>query len=217
MRTLLVTCCLAAVSVLSAYIPAGATLHIVNQSGLSFVPDDLTVEEGDTVRWVWDAGSHTVTSGAGAADPNAGSLFDAPLTSVNTTFQYVFNTAGTYPYFCRPHEGFGMKGTITVDVPSSVRAPVATIAALRQNRPNPFEGLTEITYTLSQGAHVRLGVYDARGRLVANLDEGFRGPGVHTAAWGGSGAGGVRSPAGVYFYRLQAGTEVATRKLTLVR
>jgi hypothetical protein len=169
------------------------------------------------VRWVWSAGSHTVTSGTGGADPNAGSLFDAPLTSASTTFQYVFNTAGTYPYFCRPHESFGMTGTITVDVPSSVRTPLASVATLHRSVPNPFGGATEIAYTLRRATEVRLEVFDARGRRVATLDRGFRVAGTHRIAWDGAGLDGRRSPAGVYFTRLRAGETVRTRKLVLIR
>jgi plastocyanin len=94
----------------------GAT-HNVNQTGFTFVPANITIQVGDTVMWTHSAGSHTVTNGTGAADVNAGVLFDAPLTAANPTFQYVFNTPGTVPYFCRPHEGLGMKGTITVVEP----------------------------------------------------------------------------------------------------
>jgi plastocyanin len=97
--------------------PAPAEVHEVTQSGFSFSPSPVIVLPGDTVRWVWTAASHTVTSGTGGTDPNAGTLFDAPLNSTSTTFEYVFNTVGTYAYFCRPHEAFNMKGTVIVDAP----------------------------------------------------------------------------------------------------
>ena len=64
------------------------------------------------------AGSHTVTSGTGSGDPNQGALFDSPLTSGVPVFEYTFNTVGNYPYFCWPHEAFGMTGTVLVDAPT---------------------------------------------------------------------------------------------------
>ena len=100
---------------------AQAALHVVDQVGLEFQPADLTVDQGDTVRWVWSGGTHTVTNGTGGDDDDAGTLFDASLTSGSTTFDYVFTAAGTYPYFCRPHEALGMKGTITVDETTPVQ------------------------------------------------------------------------------------------------
>ena len=207
---------LAAVLILLA-IPAAATIHDVLQSGTTFVPDNLAISEGDTVRWIWSAGSHTVTSGTGAADPQVGALFDAPLNSSNTIFQYVFGTAGSYPYFCRPHEFLNMKGTITVDVASGVRSPGATIVTLRHGHPNPFGARTSIEYTLRESGPIDLTVYDARGRLVAVLDEGFREAGAHVADWTGTDGNGNRRPAGIYFCRLRAGATVVTRKLVLVR
>lgn len=69
----------AVVLMLMSATTAMAVTHTVNQVGLTFQPDDLTIEIGDTVEWNWSTGSHTVTSGLGNGDPNAGNLFDAPL------------------------------------------------------------------------------------------------------------------------------------------
>jgi plastocyanin len=107
---------------LAAIPSAEATVHIVNQVNFDFQPDALTIAQGDTVRWVWSGGIHTVTNGTGAADPNVATLFDAPLSSSATTFQYRFVNTGVFPYFCRPHETLGMTGTITVDPGTPVEA-----------------------------------------------------------------------------------------------
>ena len=64
---------------LATSVMAQPGVHIVNQSGLSFVPQDITITAGETVSWAWSSGIHTVTNGFGAADPNAGTHFDAPL------------------------------------------------------------------------------------------------------------------------------------------
>lgn len=203
--------------VIATPVASTATKHIVNQSSLSFVPNTLTIVQGDTVEWVWSGGSHTVTNGAGASDPNAGVLFDASLNSVNTTFQYVFTTPGTVPYFCRPHETLGMTGTITVDVPTGVRTPMAAVATLRQNYPNPFTASTEIEYVLPEPSAVTLRVYDARGRLVATLEDRRASDGVHRARWNGRDSNGRPAPAGIYFYRLATSVSVVTRKLVILR
>jgi len=95
-------------------LPVAAATHTVNQSGFSFSPADLTIQTGDTVQWVWSSSSHTVTNGTGPTDPNVGALFDAPLASGNTTVSFTFNSDGEFPYFCRPHFGLGMTGSVTV-------------------------------------------------------------------------------------------------------
>jgi plastocyanin len=88
----------------------------VQTSGTTFSPPSVTIQVGDTVKWVRTSLSHTVTSGFGGSDPNVGALFDAPLNGLNQVFHYTFSdTAGTYPYFCRPHELMGMTGTVIVE------------------------------------------------------------------------------------------------------
>lgn len=93
---------------------AMATTHQVNQVGFTFDPDDITINVGDTVEWVWANNSHTVTNGTGPADPNVGTLFDDPLDAGNTMVSYTFNSAGDVPYFCRPHFSFDMTGIVRV-------------------------------------------------------------------------------------------------------
>jgi plastocyanin len=91
--------------------PAGGTVQTV---GTNFEPANLTVTAGTTVKWVDSDGVvHTVTSGTGSTASNVGQMFDMQL-SDHQTVQFMFTTPGTYPYFCRIHEGMNMRGTITV-------------------------------------------------------------------------------------------------------
>lgn len=76
--------------------------------------DTVTIMVGEVVRWQRLVGAHTVTSGTGAADPQAGALFDAPLDAANPIFEFQFNAEGLYPFFCRPHESDGMFGAVRV-------------------------------------------------------------------------------------------------------
>lgn len=94
--------------------------------------------------------------------------------------------------------------------------------ALQQNYPNPFNPSTEITYDLPETApalsYVTLTVYDAIGRKVATLFEGFQSPGVYKVRFEG-----LRLASGAYFYRLrvkQAGggsAYSAVRKMILAK
>jgi len=88
---------------------------------------------------------------------------------------------------------------------------------LGAGHPNPFHPSTEIPYSLDRPSAVRLSVYDVRGRRVAVLVDGMRGPGVHRARWDGSDGQGRPMAAGVYLVRLVAGSWTQTAKVCLVR
>ena len=106
---------LSAVLLSGAFLPhADADTVIVEVRNNFFSPRDAVINEGDTVQWDWVQGSHTVTSGTGAAAAGAGSLFDVDSTSAVPTFSFTFDGAGLFDYFCRPHEISGMTGIVRV-------------------------------------------------------------------------------------------------------
>ncbi|GAB4362489.1 MAG: hypothetical protein Kow0060_18760 [Methylohalobius crimeensis] len=89
---------------------------------LKFVPEKLTVPVGTTVEWRnASVLVHTVTADPekaarpeSAALPDGAAPFDSGSLEVDGTYRHTFTTAGTYRYFCIPHEGAGMVGTIVV-------------------------------------------------------------------------------------------------------
>ncbi|HMB60802.1 MAG TPA: CARDB domain-containing protein [Xanthomonadales bacterium] len=85
---------------------AAQVTHEVTVGDNFFSPSSLTIQVGDTVRWVNAAGgnNHNVTD-------NGGSF--ASQTSSSFTFSQTFNSAGTVNYRCTIHAG-SMQGTITV-------------------------------------------------------------------------------------------------------
>lgn len=68
--------------------------------------------------------------------------------------------------------------------------------------PNPFNPSTTISFSLRSADHVRLGVYDLRGRLVTMLVDGPVAAGSHEVQWHGRDHAGVPSPSGAYFARM---------------
>ena len=83
--------------------------------------------------------------------------------------------------------------------------------------PNPFNPRTNIAFTVPAAAHVRLAVYDLRGRRVDVLVDEVRGAGSYAVVWQGRSSDGGPLSSGVYFARLEVGGEVRTSKLVLVR
>ena len=89
---------------------------------------------------------------------------------------------------------------------------VPTQFALRQNYPNPFNPSTTIGFSLPRAAHAVLKVFNTLGEEIETLISEELGAGTYTTRWD---AASIAS--GVYFYRLQAGSYVETKKLILLR
>ena len=90
-------------------------MHTVSSNGFAFEPADISVAAGDVVVWIHDGGSHTVTSGA---DCIADGRFDDLLDNLHQMPIYVVpadEPTGVIDYFCTPHCGMGMTGTIAVE------------------------------------------------------------------------------------------------------
>lgn len=99
-----------------------------------------------------------------------------------------------------------------------VPVPGPANAVLHAAVPNPFNPATVIAYELAEPATVSLTVFDLSGRLVTRLVSAeSRGAGRHEAVWRGQDAAGRTMPSGVYLYRLTAGREVQTKRMSLVR
>jgi hypothetical protein len=83
---------------------------------------------------------------------------------------------------------------------------------LEQNYPNPFNPSTTIRYQLPVASEVKLEVYDVLGKKIATLVNERQSAGAYQVVWNASGLS-----SGTYFYRLQAGTFVETKKMIMVK
>jgi len=102
----------------------GGTVHTVRMltegSENVFEPAFLRVQPGDTVRWVNESGVHATASYSADNQkargvPNDAATWDSGLlTEAGAVFEHTFETAGTYAYFCLPHEALGMVGVVVV-------------------------------------------------------------------------------------------------------
>ena len=84
--------------------------------------------------------------------------------------------------------------------------------SLEQNYPNPFNPATTISFSLPSKSFVSLKVFDALGREVATLLSEELPAGTYSQQWNAASL-----PSGVYFYRLQSGSFIETKKLVLLR
>ncbi|MBI5471063.1 MAG: T9SS type A sorting domain-containing protein [Ignavibacteriae bacterium] len=103
--------------------------------------------------------------------------------------------------------------SIQVDMLTTVNARnIPTIFALEQNYPNPFNPVTTIRFDLPRLANVSLEVYNELGQRVATLVNEMREAGYHEATFDAT-----NLSSGVYFYRINAGTFVQTKKLLVIK
>ena len=85
--------------------PSVSNGNTITINGMSF-PANTTVKQGSTVVWNnKDGTAHTVTS-------DDGTSFDSKTLESGSTFSYVANAVGSFPYHCNFHSN--MKGTLTV-------------------------------------------------------------------------------------------------------
>jgi hypothetical protein len=109
------------------------------------------------------------------------------------------------------YENLASPGTISGVRPVPAPAPPSRLV-LDPPAPNPFNPSTRIRFELPVRAHVRLDVYDVRGRLVARLEDGPREAGVHEVHFTPRGLA-----SGVYLARLRAAGQVRTIRMLLVQ
>ncbi len=103
-----------------------ATKHIISVQNFSFSPASIPdVAVGDTMRWVWVSGSHTTTS---TIIPATAAVWDSPINSTTTSFEYKVAVAGTFNYKCTPHAAMGMVGSFTASTAA------ATLSVSPSNR-----------------------------------------------------------------------------------
>lgn len=88
---------------------------------------------------------------------------------------------------------------------------------LDQNYPNPFNPNTTIRFSLLKAEQAKLVIYNMAGEVVKTLANGPMATGNHEVKWDATDNSGNRVSAGVYLYRLQAGNQVASRKMILLK
>ncbi len=120
---------LAALLCVSSAVSAFAETIVIQMTSVNFtptfVPNDVSIRPGDTVKWV-NADpyllDHSTCSGTGSADPLAGTVWNSGSVRTGDFFEFTFPEIGDYAFFSVPHEFQGMFGmvhvTSSLDIPS---------------------------------------------------------------------------------------------------
>jgi len=95
---------------------------------------------------------------------------------------------------------------------SNISSEIPDKFSLSQNFPNPFNPRTIINYQLSMFSFVSIKVYDVLGNEVVELVNEKQNAGSYSVEFDGSGFA-----SGIYFYRLETGSFVDTKKMTLIK
>lgn len=88
---------------------------------------------------------------------------------------------------------------------------------LHPNYPNPFRPVTTITYSLSEPAMVTLSIFDVTGRKLKTLVNQAQPPGEYSTEWDRTDDQSRAVPSGVYFYSLDTGFYLYTRKMVALK
>ncbi len=182
-------------------------------AGSPYVNDSIySVTPGTGIATAIGSTGFAVRTSSLAFD-SAGALFGL----VENALVYIDTLDGHATLFPRliPFEGLraiALRGGISTGVRNGADDQLPVSFRLEQNFPNPFNPNTVISYQLSVVSSVRLVVYDILGQEVAILVNGRQAPGNHEVTFDGRGLS-----SGVYVYRIQTGSNIASKKMVLMK
>jgi len=179
-------------------------------------------QRGDTLVFKWNSSAMATKYLFQLSRNNAFSLYVINDSSVADTSRKVTGLTNQTKYFWRlsvynaaGYGAFSAIDSFTTGTATGVNNGPNGIPqqfALFQNYPNPFNPTTNISFSIPAKSFASLKVFDVIGRKVATLVSEELSAGNYTRQWN---AANVAS--GIYFYRLQAGSFVQTRKLVVAK
>lgn len=102
------------------------------------------------------------------------------------------------------HKYYDLANEVVIGVPKKFN--------LRQNYPNPFNPMTKINYEIPIDSKVSIKLYDMTGRVVVNILNVTQPAGYYSIQFNGSSLA-----SGIYYYRINAGEFVDTKRMVLVK
>jgi hypothetical protein len=137
-------------------------------------------------------------------------LFDASLQDDTGPFRFATGTLWSY------YDNGQMPPDLIINKPSVGVSEKPDVLPSRiklyANYPNPFNPMTTFRFDLSAQTHVRLSVFNLLGQEVAVAFDGQKEAGSYSVQFNAA-----HLASGVYFYRMETGSFVATRKMLLLK
>lgn len=187
-------------------------------SGIRNGPDSR-VRVGGSLAWANDLFGNGTSATLHLVNENAADSVDATVNWWGTTrydsiLTFVQGPVRTCPITNQQHADSLCAPVSATPVPPPAPPRGALTLALG---PNPFHDLLRVFLTLPAAVPARITVHDVAGRRVRTLLQEPLAAGAHAVAWTGRDEGGRAVAPGVYFLRLEAGSDVRTRKVVLLR
>ena len=194
-----------------------------NQSGATITASLTDIGQGGAnvtaAEYSW--GEQPMPAGSAFA---LGGAFGAPTVNVSGAVPSHRVRAGEQRFWVRGRDVHGNWGPATHrvvvvngDPTVAVDGDTPLLFALAPGTPNPALGRATLRFTLPREGPAELVIYGVRGERVRTLFSGTRSAGPGAATWDGRDDRGRPVSTGVYFYRLKAGTQEATRKIAFIR
>lgn len=202
------------ITVLFNAIAVLATIHNVNVANFQFTQANLTIQQGDTVRWTNTSGTHNVRHNSATPIFRSGNPAGPGMAwPYSFAFTEAATPPGVYNYICELHAP-DMSGSITVQPLAANERPdrIPNQVELQQNYPNPFNAQTTISFSLPTVGAVKLTLLNVLGQTVATLVDGQLSAGTHVVPFQ---AGNIGS--GIYFYQLQTPQSTLIRKMLFLQ
>jgi plastocyanin len=144
----------------------------ISNSGYFFTPDEITVNQGDTVIFSLGITHNAVEVSQSTWDAN-GNTPDGGFSVGYGGGQVIMDTPGTFYYVCTPHAAYGMKGIINV---TGIVTSAKEEGDVRNNSkdilnfyPNPVSDIMYLSLNINSPAMINVNIVDITGRVAQNL------------------------------------------------
>ena len=107
--------------------------------------------------------------------------------------------------------------TEVLSVEEDLVAGIPSSFEIKNNYPNPFNPSTKISFGLPTQSEVKVTIFNVLGEQIMEYNLGNIQPGFRSVTWHGKNMNGAPVPSGMYFYRVNAGTEFKIGKMTLLK
>jgi hypothetical protein len=188
--------------------------HTLTDFSIMYACQELGCDDAATMRVT----AYLNGSYVGYVDHTCGHPGTWPVDTLRCTYSQGFDSVIVHyqapPPTCQDYGTIYVADNMRVTpvVTGIPESRIAEMFSLNQNYPNPFNPITTISYQLPRQSHVTLKVFDVLGREVATLVNRIEQPGYKSVGFNASDLA-----SGVYYYRLQAGNFVETKKFVLIR